>query len=87
MGFADSAVEGQFGVEKTPELTEAERTLLKQRIEQLTLEHRGLDDLIHQMSSTPYVDQLQLKRLKKQKLFLKDRIERLKSQLLPDILA
>lgn len=60
---------------------------MRQKIEELLLEHRDLDDIIHQMSENTYVDQLQLKRLKKRKLAIKDRIEILKSRLLPDILA
>lgn len=66
---------------------EAEREAIRQKIEELQLEHRDLDDVIHQLSESPYVDQLQLKRLKKRKLAIKDRIEILKSRMLPDILA
>ncbi len=68
-------------------MTADERRALKGRIEELRVEHRDLDDVIHQMSANLYVDQLQLKRLKKRKLFIKDRIEKLRSRLLPDILA
>jgi len=74
-------------VDNTPKLTEEERAALRTKIEALTLEHRDLDDVIQQMSDNRFMDQLQLKRLKKRKLFLKDRIEKLKSELLPDILA
>jgi hypothetical protein len=59
--------------------------LIRQRILELRLEHRGLDDLITSMSKRPYVDQLQLRRLKKRKLLLKDMITRLESELIPDI--
>jgi hypothetical protein len=69
------------------QLTTEERTALRRQIEMLSLEHRDLDDVIHRMTENVYVDQLQLKRLKKRKLLVKDRIERLKSRLLPDILA
>ena len=64
-----------------------QREAIRRKIEELALEHRDLDDVIHQMSDNPYVDQLQLKRLKKRKLAVKDRIEMLKSRMLPDILA
>ena len=64
-----------------------QREAIKRQIEELTLEHRDLDDVIHQVATQPSMDQLQLKRLKKRKLALKDKIEWLKSQLLPDILA
>ncbi len=66
---------------------EEERQCIERQIEQLIVEHRDLDEIIHQMAQTVYADQLLLKRLKKRKLRLKDRIEKLKSQLLPNILA
>ena len=60
---------------------------LKIRIEQLYLEHRDLDDVITRLlESTPY-DQLQVQRLKKRKLFVKDQINMLERQLTPDIPA
>ena len=60
---------------------------LKLRIEQLHLEHRGLDDVIARLvESTPH-DQLQVQRLKKRKLFVKDQINALERQLTPDIPA
>ncbi|MEQ1775406.1 MAG: DUF465 domain-containing protein [Burkholderiales bacterium] len=60
---------------------------LKNRIEQLYLEHRDLDDVIaHLLEITPH-DQLQVQRLKKRKLFVKDQISALERQLTPDILA
>jgi hypothetical protein len=59
--------------------------LIRQRILELRLEHRDLDDVITSMSERPYVDQLQLRRLKKRKLLLKDMITRLESELIPDI--
>jgi hypothetical protein len=59
--------------------------LIRQRILELRLEHRDLDDVITSMSEHPYVDQLQLRRFKKRKLLLKDMITRLESELIPDI--
>ncbi len=60
---------------------------LKGRIEQLSLEHRDLDDVICRLiESTPH-DQLQVQRLKKRKLFVKDQIYALERQLTPDIPA
>ncbi len=53
----------------------------------LTQEHRDLDDAIRALSRTSAADQLQLRRLKKKKLFLKDEISRIKDRLLPDIIA
>ena len=74
-------------MDKSDQLSDEEREGLREQIQRLMLEHRDLDDVIHQISLDGYIDQLQLKRLKKRKLFLKDRIEKLKSRLLPDILA
>jgi len=60
---------------------------LKVKIYQLQIEHRDLDDVILQLSHSPAQDQLQLQRLKKRKLFLKDQIALLERQLTPDIPA
>ena len=58
---------------------------LKCRLGELRVEHRNLDDAIARLSSDPLVDQLQLRRLKKRKLLLKDLIAKLKSRLIPDL--
>ncbi len=55
------------------------------KLSELRLEHRDLDDVIGRLSQDPCVDQLQLRRLKKRKLYLKDMIARLESKLIPDI--
>ena len=60
---------------------------LKERINQLHIEHRDLDDVISRLCQSPAQDQLQLQRLKKRKLYLKDQIARLERQLTPDIPA
>ncbi len=60
---------------------------LRQRIDQLHLEHRDLDDVISRLSINAIQDQLQLQRLKKRKLHLKDQIALLERQLTPDIPA
>ena len=60
---------------------------LKQRINQLHIEHRDLDDVISRLSQSPAQDQLQLQRLKKRKLYLKDQIAMMERQLTPDISA
>lgn len=67
-------------MEKSSEATES-------LISELKTEHRDLDDIITRLGAEPYVDQLQMRRLKKRKLILKDRIEQLKSQLIPDLNA
>jgi hypothetical protein len=58
-----------------------------ERLRQLRIEHRDLDEVITRLSMDIHVDQLQLKRLKKRKLMLKDQIERYVSQLIPDLNA
>ncbi len=60
---------------------------LKQKINQLQTEHRDLDDVILRLSQSTAQDQLQLQRLKKRKLYLKDQITLLERQLEPDIPA
>ena len=60
---------------------------LKVKIHQLHTEHRDLDDVIFRLSQSAAQDQLQLQRLKKRKLFLKDQIAMLERQLEPDIPA
>jgi hypothetical protein len=60
---------------------------LKKKIHQLQTEHRDLDDVIARLSQSPAQDQLQLQRLKKRKLYLKDQIAMLERQLTPDVPA
>jgi hypothetical protein len=66
-------------------MVEEESVLLRKRLEALRVEHRDLDDVIERMCEGPYVDQLQVRRLKKRKLMLKDHIARLESRLIPDL--
>ncbi len=68
-------------------LTEEERREIEHRIAELEVEHSDLDDIIGRLAQTPTQDQLQLRRLKKRKLFLKDMLARLRDKLIPDILA
>ena len=58
---------------------------IKRRISELNLEHRDLDRAIEALENNPLHDELQLKRLKKRKLMLKDQIFMLQRQLVPDI--
>jgi hypothetical protein len=57
------------------------------KLKELRIEHRDLDDVIDRLSHDPCVDQLELRRLKKRKLMLKDEIHRLESSLIPDLNA
>ena len=65
-------------------MTDEERMLV-QKLASLKIEHRDLDDAIVRMEQGPYVDQLQLRRMKKRKLQLKDFIALLESRLIPDL--
>lgn len=68
-------------------LTDEERGQIEARIVALEIEHHDLDDVIDRLVLDPVQDQLQLRRLKKRKLYLKDTISRLKDRLIPDIIA
>ena len=60
---------------------------LKAKLAALKTEHRDLDDVIAHLAERAPFDQLQLQRLKKRKLLLKDQISKIESELLPDIIA
>ena len=67
---------------------ESDRTaVLKAKLQALLSEHRDLDDVIAQLSGASASDKLQMQRLKKRKLALKDEIARLHALVLPDIIA
>ena len=68
-------------------MNEAEIEQLRQRLAELKSEHRDLDDVIAQIAENAPFDQIQISRLKKRKLLLKDQILRIESRLLPDIIA
>ena len=60
---------------------------LRQKLAELEIEHRDLDDVITRLTESAPFDRLQLQRLKKRKLVLKDQISLLEAQLHPDIIA
>lgn len=60
---------------------------LKGKLAALKSEHRDLDDVIACIAERLPFDQLQIQRLKKRKLMLKDQISKIESELLPDIIA
>ena len=68
-------------------MLEEEAQQLRQKLHELTIEHRDLDDVITRLALDPTVDQLQIRRMKKRKLQLKDAITKLRSKLIPDIEA
>ena len=60
---------------------------LRARLHELSVEHRDLDEAIDRLLATPTEDQLLLRRLKKRKLLLKDRMALLERMLEPDVPA
>ncbi len=58
-----------------------------ERLKELRISHRDLDELIANLIDDPEVDQFRIRRLKKRKLAIKDRITRLESELIPDLNA
>lgn len=66
---------------------ESQAEAIRQKLAQLESEHRDLDDVIARITDAGAFDQLQIQRLKKRKLALKDQITRLENQLVPDIIA
>jgi len=68
-------------------MTEEEETELKAQLERLRKEHRDLDAAIEALQAVPGTDLLQVQRLKKRKLILRDRISFIEDQLTPDIIA
>jgi len=67
-------------------MDEEKKELLNQ-LSILEQEHRDLDDVIHQLQDQKTINLLQIQRLKKRKLLLKDRIANLKDNIEPDIIA
>ena len=65
----------------------ADRVALMQRLVALKVEHRDLDAVIHRLDDDPARDQLQLTRMKRRKLLLKDQIAWLERQIDPDVSA
>ena len=68
-------------------MTESPDLEIDRKIAELRAAHRALDERISQLVEQGFPDQLEVQRLKKQKLALKDRIARLESDRLPDIIA
>ena len=62
-------------------------SILQVRLDVLRIEHRDLDTAIEALATSPVRDQLQLARLKKRKLRLRDEISMIEDRLVPDIIA
>jgi hypothetical protein len=73
---------GTFEVNET-----ADREGLERQLEELKSEHRDLDEVIARIAEEAPFDQLQIQRLKKRKLQLRDQLAKIESLLLPDIIA
>ena len=65
----------------------ADKETLERQLEELISSHRDLDDVIARITEEAPFDQLQIQRLKKRKLQLKDQMAKIESLLLPDIIA
>jgi hypothetical protein len=68
-------------------MTKEEERELREQLARLLQEHRDLDAAIEALQTTPGSDLLQVQRLKKRKLYLRDRISFIEDQLTPDIIA
>jgi len=67
-----------------PELNEAD---LQAELQQLRIEHKDISDAVEALEAIGQADQLQIRRFKRRKLSLKDRIRQIEDQLTPDIIA
>ena len=68
-------------------MADIDQELLRRKLDELRLEHRDLDDVIHRLHMTGGLEQMQLQRFKKRKLRLKEQIVSIENRLIPDILA
>jgi hypothetical protein len=68
-------------------MAEKDHEALRKELAKLRSEHRDLDDVIDRLVGQGAYDQIQMQRLKKRKLSLKDEIAKVESKLLPDIIA
>jgi hypothetical protein len=69
------------------DLSAEDELKLRGQLAEMRQEHRDLDDSIRALAAGRVPDQIQIARMKKKKLILRDKIERLEDQLTPDIIA
>jgi len=69
---------------RPPEINEAD---LQAELQQLRIEHKDISDAVEALEAIGQADQLQIRRFKRRKLMLKDRIRQIEDQLTPDIIA
>jgi len=67
--------------------TETEKAAIRAEVERLRLEHHDLEAAVEALLMVGAVDQLQIQRLKKRKLLLRDRLQHLEDEITPDIIA
>jgi hypothetical protein len=81
--------EDPAGASRADEASNVDSMTFKRLVQlrELRIEHRDLDDVIHRLQMDLYVNEVQLRRLKKRKLMLKDQITRMESELIPDLNA
>ena len=77
----------ETAAQTTKGMQDSDIEVIKRKLAALQSEHRDLDDVIARITGDGPFDQLQVQRLKKRKLLLKDQIAQLESELLPDIIA
>ena len=70
-----------------PKLDVIQEVQLRTQLQNLIQQHRDLDSAIHSLEQNGTGDQLQLRRLKKMKLDIKDKIQAIENMLIPDIIA
>ena len=81
------ADDSNSGDSNTGDAKAEERAAIRRKLAALRVEHRDLDDVIARVNEEAPFDQLRMQRLKKRKLALRDQINRLESELVPDIIA
>jgi hypothetical protein len=83
----DTAKAAHEAIRAAATMKQEEESELKAQLARLRQEHRDLDVAIEALHNTPGSDVLQVQRLKKRKLHLRDRIIQIEDQLTPDIIA
>jgi hypothetical protein len=84
-GFAGPG--GQPGSKPAVAMTQNDERELREQLARLQQEHRDLDAAIVALAMSPGSDVIQVQRLKKRKLVLRDKIRRIEDQITPDIIA
>jgi hypothetical protein len=85
--FRTDGAQGGFEASTTAAMTQEEERELRAQLARLQQEHRDLDAAIAALQESPGSDIIQVQRLKKRKLLLRDRITFIEDQLTPDIIA